>query len=102
MRSELEKQIGIFQYGCSAHILNLLAKDLEIPSATSNILKVIKYFRNKHVPSGLYNQTGSKKLVMPMEIRWSTMNNALKSFLDNRGILVQLCQDHKDVIDTHI
>lgn len=39
MRSELEKQIGIIQYGCSAHILNLLAKDLEIPSATSNIFR---------------------------------------------------------------
>lgn len=102
MRSELEKQIGIIQYGCSAHILNLLAKDLEIPSATSNIIKVIKYFRNKHVPSGLYRDAGGKKLVMPLEIRWSTMNNALKSFLDNRGVLVQLCQDHKDAIESDI
>ncbi|KAK9718151.1 hypothetical protein QE152_g23347 [Popillia japonica] len=67
-----------------------------------NILKVIKYFRNKHVvPSGLYRQSRGKKLVMPLEIRWSKMNsNALKSFLENRGVLIQLCQDHKDVIES--
>lgn len=87
MRSELEKHIGIIQYGCLAHILNLLAKDLEFFSATSNIVKVIKYFRNKHVPSGLYRQAGGKRLVMPLEIRWSTMNNALKSFLDNKEVI---------------
>lgn len=50
---ELEKETKVIQYGCSAHVFNLLAKDLEIPSVTDNILKVIKYFRNKRTPSGL-------------------------------------------------
>lgn len=30
------------------------------------------------------------------------MNNALKSFLDNRGVMVQFCHDHKEVIESDI
>jgi len=32
---------------CSAHTLNLLVKNLEIPGVTVHAIKVTKYFRNK-------------------------------------------------------
>ena len=102
MRKELIKDIDIIHYGCSAHILNLLAQDLNIPGVTEHILKVIKYFRNKHLPAAFYKEMKGKKLVMPQEVRWNTMGDAIKSYLDNRGILVQLCQDHDEVIDKDI
>ncbi|XP_047986596.1 uncharacterized protein LOC125226609 [Leguminivora glycinivorella] len=104
LRSHLEKteDVDIIQYGCSAHILNLLAKDLEIPAVTASIMKVIKYFRNHHIPAALYKQAGGKKLVLPLEVRWNTMNDAIRSYLDNRGILVQVSQDHKDKIDREV
>lgn len=104
MRSHLEKteDVDIIQYGCSAHILNLLAKDLEIPAVTASIIKVIKYFRNHHIPAALYKQAGGKMLVLPLEVRWNTMSDAIRSYLDNRGILVQISQDHKEKIDRDI
>jgi hypothetical protein len=102
MRKELTHDVHVIQYGCSAHLLNLLAQDINVPVVTANILKVIKYFRNKHLPSALYKQKQGKKLIMPLEVRWNTMNDAAKLFLDNRGILVQLCQDHRDIIDADI
>lgn len=103
MRKELTNDVQtIIQYGCSAHLLNLLAHDIDVPAVTANILKVIKYFRNKHLPAALYKNTQGKKLIMPLEVRWNTMNDAVKSFLDNRGILVQLCQDHRQTIDADI
>lgn len=104
MRSHLEKteDVDIIQYGCSAHILNLLAKDLEIPAVTASIVKVVKYFRNHHIPAALYKQAGGKKLVLPLEVRWNTMSDAIRSYLDNRGILVQVSQDHKEKIDRDV
>jgi len=49
MREQLARsdELGmpdIITYGCSAHILNLLAHDIEIPGIKSNIKKIIKYF----------------------------------------------------------
>lgn len=69
MRRELSQEVDILYYGCSAHLLNLLAQDLEIPAVKSYIIQVIKYFRNKHIPSALYKQAGGKMLVIPQEVR---------------------------------
>lgn len=60
MRKELVKDVEIIHYGCSAHILNLLAEDLDIPGVTEHILKVIKYFRNKHLPAAFYKEMKGK------------------------------------------
>ncbi|CAH0563065.1 unnamed protein product [Brassicogethes aeneus] len=101
MRTNLESD-NLIQYGCSAHVLNLLALDLDNSAVTDHILRVIKYFRNKHLPAALAKETLGKKLILPHEVRWNTMTDAIKSFLENRGNLVQLCQDHKNDIDPHI
>lgn len=81
----------IIQYGCSAHLLNLLAEDFEISGVSSNILKVIKYFRNKHLPNAGYRQAHGKMLVMPIACRWNTMRDAIQSYLENRGTMIQIC-----------
>ncbi|CAG9814586.1 unnamed protein product [Phaedon cochleariae] len=60
MRKELIKDVDIIHYGCSAHILNLLAEDLDIPGVTEHILKAIKYFRNKHLPAAFYKEMRGK------------------------------------------
>lgn len=102
MRTYLENDKNIIQYGCSAHIFNLLALDLDNSAVTAHILRIIKYFRNKHLPAAFAKETLGKKLILPHEVRWNTMTDAIKSFLENRGNLVQLCQDHKDNIDPDI
>lgn len=102
MRNNLMDETNILQYGCSAHFLNLLAQDLDLPAVTQSIIRVIKYFRNKHIPAALYKEAGGKKLVMPQEVRWNTMHDAIRCYLDNRGILIQLCQDRREAFDSDI
>ena len=35
---------NIISYGCSAHYLNLLAKDIEIPGVKERIIQIVTYF----------------------------------------------------------
>ncbi len=39
----------IITYRCSAHLLNLFCKDLEIKDIKQHILQIVKYFRNNHL-----------------------------------------------------
>lgn len=66
MRKYLESD-NLIQYGCLAHILNLLALDLDNSAVTGHILRVIKYFRNKHLPAALAKETLGKNLFYPMK-----------------------------------
>ncbi|CAH2090930.1 unnamed protein product [Euphydryas editha] len=104
MRRELEMQedIDIIQYGCSAHFLNLLAEDVEVKEVTKHVINVVKYFRNKHLPAAWYKGAKGKKLVMPIGVRWNSIRDTVRSFVENRGILVQICQNHRDAIDRDI
>ena len=40
----------LLAYGCSAHHLNLLEKDVTPKSVLKHIVEVHKYFRNHHLP----------------------------------------------------
>lgn len=107
MRNELSKRddLGlpdILTYGCSAHILNLLAQDLEFPDLKCKIKKVIKYFRNTHFAASKYKQAGGKALVLPQDVRWNTLCNCLESYIDNWHILSKVCSEYKLSIDTDI
>lgn len=46
-----DENSDIITYACASHQLNLLAKDLEIPNVAKYIIKIIKYFRNTHLPA---------------------------------------------------
>ena len=47
MRRHLEENISrdLLTYGCSANLLNLLAKDVEIPEVKEQVIRIIKYFK---------------------------------------------------------
>ena len=103
MRRQLaEDNELIISYGCSAHILNLLAKDVEISGVKEHVVHIVKYFRNTHLPAAWYKQAGGKKLVLPQDVRWNTLADCLKSYLDNWPLLVKVCDDNKKVIDSTI
>ena len=102
MRELLEVSKNVITYGCSAHLLNLLSGDVEIRGVKENLVSVIKYFRNKQLPAKWYKDAGGTKLVLPQEVRWNTLSDCIGLYLKNRGILVQVCQDHKDDIDSAI
>ena len=103
MRKEIEADHDFFiTYGCTAHALNLLAKDLEIPGVKDHVVHVMKYFRNHHLPASWYKLAGGKKLMLPQDVRWNTLSDCLESFLRNWPILVQVCEEHRDRIDKDI
>jgi hypothetical protein len=99
MRKNLEENkegIDVITYRCSAHLLNLLSAELE------RIVTVAKYFHNKPPPAAWYKSGGGSKLILPQEVRWNTVHDCIDSFLKNRGVLVQITQDHKEEIDNTI
>lgn len=74
-----ESHIPIITYGCSAHILNLLAHDLDIPAVTAHVIRVTKYFRNNHFTKSKFNELKEgRTLVMPQEVRWNKMCKCLE------------------------
>lgn len=97
MRSELLKddEYNLISYGCSAHILNLLAKDLEIGNIKEHIVKIVKYFRNNHTTSAAYKAAGGSTLIVPQDVRWNTLSDCLEGYLNNWPILVSVCDGEK-------
>jgi len=98
----LNPDTDIIQYGCTAHILNLLSKDVNISYVSAFVIKIIKYFKHTHLPKFWYKRAGGKRLVIPIEVRWNTIHDTIASFLANRGVLIQVCQDRKNEIDKEI
>ncbi|KAI6649837.1 Transposase [Oopsacas minuta] len=104
MRRDLQKKIPneILTYGCSAHLLNLLAQDVQITGVKEQVVQIVKYFRHTHLPAARYKQAGGNSLVIPHEIRWNTLTDCLKSYISNWHILVQVCEEYRDEINSNI
>ncbi|KAI6648585.1 hypothetical protein LOD99_8065 [Oopsacas minuta] len=90
---------NIISYGCSAHYLNLLAKDIEIPGVKEHIVQIVKHFRNSHLPAAWYKFAGGKKLVLPQEVRWNTITDSLQCYLENWTMILKVCEEHRDTIN---
>ena len=69
MRQKLETQddVDVITYGCSAHMLNLLAQDLAIPNIKEQVVQVVKYFRNNHFAATKYKAKGGLQLILPQD-----------------------------------
>ena len=105
MRRDLFEELDrkdIITYGCSAHILNLLAHDIEVPGIKSNIKKICKYFRNVHFASAKFREAGGSALVLPQDVRWNTLSDCLESYLKNWPILFDVCSNNRISIDKDI
>ncbi|EZA58857.1 hypothetical protein X777_01032 [Ooceraea biroi] len=92
----------IITYGCSAHVLNLLARDIEIPGIKGDIKKIMKYFRNTHFAAAKYKEAGGKALVIPQDVRWNTLADCLESYISNWPILSKVCTDNRVAINIDI
>lgn len=108
MRKSLETQdkdcIDVVCYGCSAHILNLLAKDLELPGVSEHVIQIIKYFRNNQFARAKFSDKKGKSvgLSLPLQVRWNTMCDSLESYIKNWPILVQIVDENRDALDDSI
>ena len=85
-----EEGLDVITYGCSAHIANLLAQDLDIPDVKNHIIQIIKYIGNKHEPAAAYKQLGGSKLILPADTRWNSVADALRSYLNNWSNLANM------------
>lgn len=95
-------------------MLNELAKDLEIANVHKQIICIIKYFRNTHLPSAWYKAAGGKKFPLPLqvrwnsiteiplEVRWNSITECLRSYLDNWSKLIVVCEEHRPETDKDI
>lgn len=61
--------LNVITYGCSAHLLNLLAKVLNVEEVMNNIVWIIKHFRNNHLANALLSSEGGSSLPLPIEVR---------------------------------
>ena len=102
MRKNLEEESEhVFSYGCLAHYMNLLAKDVEIAGVKEHVVQVMKYFRNNHFTEAWYKAAGGKKLVFPQDVRWNLLADCLQSYLDNCSVLLKVCEEHRsDILPT--
>lgn len=104
MRQELEQRedLDLVTYGCSAHLLNLLAKDLEITNIKEQVVQVVKYFRNNHFAVAAYKSAGGLRLIMPQDVRWNTMADCLETYITQWPKLMAICEQNRNNIDKDI
>jgi len=96
------EDVDLITYGCSAHLLNLLAKDLEIPDIKEQVVQVVKYFRNNHFAAAAFKSNNGLHLIMTQEVRWNTMADCLESYIKHWPILMTVCEQNRDKIDSSV
>src|ERR1700755_2406441 len=86
----LEHNENLIAYGCSAHIANLLAHNLDIPHVKNPIIEIVKHIRNNHSAAAAYKEAGGKKLILPNETRWNSVADGLDLYIKNWPILANM------------
>ena len=92
----------ISMYGCGAHILNLLGKDLQNKSVIDNVVTINKYFRNHHLPKAWLNEKHSKVLYLPSEVRWNTVFKCLDSYIEAWPHMMSVVEEHREEVSSNI
>lgn len=93
---------SVFTYGCSAHLANLICKDIKDDSFIDKVKSVRKYFRNHLDPRAKFKDAGGKSLALLCDVRWDTYRDCLSSFAKNYVILTSVASNYKHVFDPEI
>lgn len=114
MREDLQHEFDdssfeLISYGCSAHALNLLAHDFldsdkNKARMISDIVAIIKYFRNHNLPNYWFKQAGGSEMKIPIDVRWNSHCDALQSYIDNWSSLAEVSEKYRlhDKFDANI
>lgn len=109
-----EKYPHILTYGCVAHCLNLMAKDLLRLSSFDKIFKqtkkIIQFFRNKHIPRQVLRKVQLEEnsteiaLIVPSETRWCSAAISFESVLKNKNAIQKAILDKaiRTVVDSSV
>ena len=98
----LEEDSDLLVYGCNAHWLILLGQDITPSSVVKHIADVHKYFKNHHQPSAWLGEcSGSVKPQIPGDTRWNSQLTCMDTYLQNRGFMINITQEHADYFDVN-
>lgn len=90
----------IIAYGCGAHMLSLLSKDISkignFTSIQQHIVQIIKFFRNHHLPKAYFESAGGTSLVLPIEVQWNTYCDAIESYIKNWSSLASTVEKYRN------
>lgn len=103
MEKEMKKNdddIDFITFGYSAHLMNLLTRDLEFSEI--KIVQLIKYFKNNHQTNAKYKQDGCRAFVLPSDVSWNTMADCLKVYIKKWPKLIKICEENTNNIDSII
>lgn len=87
------EDIRLISYGCGAHLLNLLAQDVQVPGVKEQVVDVVKYFRNHQMAAAAYKANGGSNLCLPQDVRWNTLSDCLESYLKNWAIILKTVEE---------
>lgn len=104
MRKTVEEKskAKVITYGCSAHFLNLLCKDLQVKNIKEHVVQIVKYFRNTHFAKAKFSQAGGRTLVLPSDVRWNSLADCLEMYVTQWEIILKICEENKKEIDSTI
>ncbi|XP_047128963.1 uncharacterized protein LOC124809189 isoform X2 [Hydra vulgaris] len=85
---------NLLTYGCSAHYLNLLEKEVTHPDVIKHVVEVQKYFRNTHQPHGWLREKGGHMPQLPNDTRWNSQIDCIETYIKNYQIYVEIVDNH--------
>ena len=79
------KEMLLHSYGCQAHLMNLLAKDIY---QDQKVLIVVKHLRNHHEESAQMKNLNMPRPPLPCDTRWNSVADTLRYFHDQWSNIV--------------
>ena len=84
-------------YGCNAHYMNLLEKDILNNNPVLSKVKVVqKHFRNVHSSHGALKEKGGRMPQIPVKTHWNSWIDCLESYFQNHTIYIEIRGEKPD------
>lgn len=97
-----KKYPDLITYGCSAHLLNLVERDVTPKTIMCHIVEINKYFRNVHQAHGWLVEQGGHMPQLPNDTRWNSHLDSVRSFMLNYHKYREIALEHSQDFSTNI
>ncbi|KAG5685058.1 hypothetical protein PVAND_014259 [Polypedilum vanderplanki] len=101
------KYPNISAYGCAAHAVNLLIKDIvnttESSKTIKNAEKIIKFVKNHHIVKDKFDEKRlaasiPHTLSLPVPTRWYSLYNSMNELHTMKNVMIQLIDEEGDLM----
>ena len=89
-----EKEIKWYQ--CDIVSRWLVKRSSGTFGVSDKVICVIKYFKNHHQPAGWLKSKSGKTLVLPIDVRWNSMVDAMESYISSWSDLFAIAEEHRE------